>query len=51
MIFQTLYEIGQLAASTTGTYFQREQTSTNWIPTVKPASGGGVGEPWLAFYG
>lgn len=51
MIFQTLYEIGKLAASTTGTYFQIEQTSTDWIPTAKPASGGGAGEPWLAFYG
>ncbi|KAL4379249.1 hypothetical protein GQ457_02G005040 [Hibiscus cannabinus] len=48
---QTLCEIGELAASATGTYFQREETKTNWIPTGKAASGGGGGEPWRAFYG
>ncbi|KAE8730540.1 Period circadian protein, putative isoform 2 [Hibiscus syriacus] len=47
---QTLCEIGELAASATGMYFQGEETKTNWIPTAKAASGGG-GEPWRAFYG
>ncbi|KAK8505987.1 hypothetical protein V6N13_002642 [Hibiscus sabdariffa] len=47
---QTLCEMGELAASATGTYFQREETKTNWTPTAKAASGGG-GEPWRAFYG
>ncbi|GMI98590.1 hypothetical protein like AT3G07640 [Hibiscus trionum] len=47
---QTLCEIGELAASATGTYFQREETKTNWIPTAKAASGAS-GEPWRAFYG
>ncbi|XP_039020514.1 uncharacterized protein LOC120152339 [Hibiscus syriacus] len=47
---QTLCEIGELVASATGTYFQGEETKTNWIPTAKAASGGG-GEPWRAFYG
>ncbi|XP_022769936.1 uncharacterized protein LOC111313515 [Durio zibethinus] len=46
---EIVYEIGQLVASTTDTYFQREQTKTNWIPTAKSASGGG--EAWRAFYG
>ncbi|EOX93581.1 hypothetical protein QUC31_004193 [Theobroma cacao] len=46
---ETLYEIGELMASTTGTYFRREQMKTNWIPTAKSGSGGR--EPWRAFYG
>ncbi|KAE8726535.1 Got1/Sft2-like vescicle transport protein family isoform 1 [Hibiscus syriacus] len=41
----TLCEIGEVAASAMGLYFQREETKTNWIPTAKAASGGG-GEPW-----
>ncbi|OMO89667.1 hypothetical protein COLO4_19658 [Corchorus olitorius] len=45
---ETLYKIGELIASTTGTYFQREQTKTNWIPTTKLASDA---EAWRAFYG
>ncbi|KAE8690139.1 Period circadian protein, putative isoform 2 [Hibiscus syriacus] len=47
---QTLCEIGEVAASAMGLYFQREETKTNWIPTAKAASGGG-GEPWRTFYG